>query len=142
MRHSKWILAVALTLASFLSGCRNQDEVKRDQYYAEGYQLYMTYCANCHQSDGSGMASLYPPLKGSEFLTRKEQFICISKNGLSGEIQVGGKIYNRPMPANPKLTDIELAEIVTYVYNTWGDETSYTPIDSVTQALDRCEPPR
>lgn len=121
-----------------LSACQSADELKTEQYYSEGYQLYTTHCANCHQADGSGLADLYPPLQKSTYLSRRDEMICVVKNGLSGEIQVGGKTYNRPMPANPKLTDIEIAEIVTYVTNTWGVKTSYMPIDSVTAALTRC----
>lgn len=136
MQHGVRVVLIVVGL-SFLS-CQSAEEIKRDQYYAEGYQLYTTYCANCHQADGQGMASLYPPLKASEFLNNKKNFICITKNGMAGEIQVNGKTYNRPMPANPRLTDIEIAEIVTYVYNTWGNETAYTPTDSVSQALRNC----
>jgi mono/diheme cytochrome c family protein len=136
---SKGIRLIVASIVG-LAACRNSEELKRDQYYAEGYQLYMTHCANCHQADGSGLANLYPPLKSSEFLGKKEAFICITKNGMSGEIQVGDKTYNRPMPANPQLKDIEIAEIVTYVYNTWGNETSYTSTDSVTHVLRNCTP--
>ncbi|MPR32182.1 c-type cytochrome [Cytophagaceae bacterium SJW1-29] len=121
-----------------LCGCQSAEELKTEQYYAEGYQLYTTQCSNCHQADGQGLADLYPPLRESTYLSRKNDLICITKNGLSGKIKVGSKTYNRPMPANPKLTDIEIAEIVTYVTNTWGKETNYTPIDSVTAALTRC----
>lgn len=121
-----------------LSACQSAEELKTEQYYSEGYQLYTTHCANCHQADGSGLADLYPPLWKSTYLSRKEEMICVVKNGLSGEIKVGDKTYNRPMPANPKLTDIEIAEIVTYVTNTWGKKTTYMPIDSVTAALTRC----
>lgn len=131
------IAAIACFIATM--ACRNSEQLKRDQYYSEGYQLYTTHCANCHQADGRGMANLYPPLEGSEFLNRKEEVICLTKLGIKGEITVAGKSYNRPMPANPKLTTIEIAEIVTYVYNTWGKEDIYTPIDSVTQALNHCE---
>lgn len=122
-----------------LSACQSADELKTEQYYSEGYQLYTTQCANCHQADGRGLADLYPPLQESAYLSRQNELICVIKNGLSGEIKVGGKTYNRPMPANPKLTDIEIAEIVTYMTNTWGNEITYTPIDSVTAALTRCE---
>ena len=121
-----------------LSACQSADELKTEQYYSEGYQLYTTHCANCHQADGSGLADLYPPLQKSTYLSRRDEMICVVKNGLSGEIQVGGKTYNRPMPANPKLTDIEIAEIVTYVTNSWGKKANYMPIDSVTAALTRC----
>ena len=122
-----------------LSACQSADELKTEQYYSEGYQLYTTHCANCHQAEGSGLADLYPPLSESTYLSRRNEMICVVKNGLSGEIKVGGKTYNRPMPANPKLTDIEIAEIVTYVTNTWGEKTVYMHTDSVTAALTRCE---
>lgn len=134
MKRRGWIGVLLVTL----SACQNAQDLKTEQYYAEGYQLYTTQCANCHQADGKGLADLYPPLLASTYLSRQNELICVIKNGLSGEIQVAGKTYNRPMPANPKLTDIEIAEIVTYVTNTWGKETTYTPIDSVTAALTRC----
>ncbi len=121
-----------------LSACQSADELKTEQYYSEGYQLYTTQCANCHQADGQGLANLYPPLQEATDLARRNELICLIKNGLSGEIQVAGKTYNRPMPANPKLTDIEIAEIVTYMTTSWGKETTYTRIDSVTAALTRC----
>lgn len=122
-----------------LASCQSSQELKLEQYYSEGYQLYTTHCANCHQAEGTGLANLYPPIKGSSYLLRKADLVCLIKNGLAGEIQVAGKTYNRPMPANPKLPDLEIAEIVTYVNNTWGKDTTYMPTDSVTAMLIRCE---
>lgn len=140
MRRLKSFLPVLFVSFSGIltTSCQDAEKLKTDQYYAEGYALYTTHCANCHQDDGKGMANLYPPLQGSEYLDNKELFICITRNGLSGEIEVAGKKYNRPMPANPNLKDIEIAEIVTYVYATWGNDTLYTPTDSVNQILTRC----
>ncbi len=127
-----------LFLVVMSAACESKDELKRDQYYSEGYQLYTANCANCHQADGKGLANLYPPIIGSKYVSQTGPLVCIIKNGLEGEIVVAGKTYNRPMPANPKLTDIEIAEIVTYVSNSWGNETTYTRIDSVTASLLRC----
>lgn len=140
LKSLSYVLSV-LVVGSTFTSCQDPEKLKTDQYYAEGYSLYTTHCANCHQEDGKGMANLYPPLQGSEYLDNKELFICITRNGLAGEIEVAGKKYNRPMPANQGLKDIEIAEIVTYVYNTWGGETRYTPTDSVTQVLTRCTTP-
>jgi mono/diheme cytochrome c family protein len=134
LKRSAWVGVFLITV----SACQSTEELKTEQYYSEGYQLYTAHCANCHQADGRGLADLYPPLRESTYLSRKSELICVIKNGLSGEIKVAGKTYNRPMPANSKLTDIEIAEIVTYVTNTWGQETRYTPTDSVTAALTRC----
>ena len=114
----------------------DQEKVKRDQYYAEGSLLYTTYCANCHQADGKGMASLYPSL---HYLDKNyARFACIVKNGLDEEIIVNGDTFNRPMPANPKLSAMEIAEIATFVYNTWGGETDYVKTDSIKKALGEC----
>lgn len=136
LNHPRLLL---LLLVIISAACESKEEVKRDQYYSEGYQMYTANCANCHQADGKGLANLYPPIVGSKYVSQTGLLVCIIKNGLAGEIVVAGKTYNRPMPANPKLTDIEIAEIVTYVNNSWGTETTYTRIDSVTASLLRCE---
>ncbi|ODS79252.1 MAG: hypothetical protein ABS46_16065 [Cytophagaceae bacterium SCN 52-12] len=119
-------------LASAAISCRSAEELKRDQYFVEGERLYGVYCANCHQPGGEGMANLYPPL---HFPKDKGRFIQVARHGIDGEIEVNGQVYNRPMPANPMLTDLEIAEITTFIYNSWGGESVYTPIDSVRSAL-------
>lgn len=123
----------------FLSGlvlaaisCTSREKIKRDQYFIRGEELYGAYCANCHQPGGEGMANLYPSL---HFPGGKERFIQIVKYGLDGEITVDGQVFNRPMPANPGLTDLDIAELATFIYNKWGGEDVYTPIDSVKTAL-------
>jgi mono/diheme cytochrome c family protein len=121
-----------------LFGCRNEEELKTEQYYVEGMQLYMTHCSNCHQPGGEGLSNLYPPVKGSALLTDKAFVACIVKNGMQGTILVNGKEFNRPMPGNAKLTPIEIAEIMTFVTNKWGKDSLYTSIESVEKALENC----
>jgi len=132
-------LATFLTLHLLLSSCQSANELKSEQYFAEGYQLYTTNCANCHQNEGEGMANLYPPLKGSAALTDKALLACIIKNGMKDTIVVAGKKFSRPMPANPKLTDLEIAEIVTYLSMKWYTDSTLTPIEEVSKALKECK---
>ncbi|MEI7585295.1 cytochrome c [Runella sp.] len=120
-----------------LNSCQSEGNVKRDQYIAEGFTLYQTHCANCHQRDGKGLENLYPALS-SEYLMDKSNVICWIKNGINQPMTVNGKIYNRAMPANPALKDLETAEIVTYVYATWGKQKEITPIETVQEALEEC----
>lgn len=121
------------TVLYFLvASCTSREQIKREQYFVEGERLYGLYCANCHQPGGEGMANLYPPL---HFLGDKTRFIQIVKHGIDKEITVNGVSYHRPMPANSGLTELDIAEITTFVYNKWGKETAYTPIDSVKKAL-------
>ncbi|SNS64972.1 Cytochrome C oxidase, cbb3-type, subunit III [Belliella buryatensis] len=91
------------------------------QYAIEGKILYENYCANCHQTDGIGLGKLIPPLRGSDYMLEDiGRTVHIIKYGLKGEIIVNDQKYNQPMPANPQLTNMEIAQIVTYLYNIWG----------------------
>ncbi len=88
-----------------------------------GKTLYENYCGNCHQSDGVGLGKLIPPLKDSDYFKASlHRSVWIMKYGQTGEIEVNGQKYNQPMPASPKLTPLDIAQISTYLYNIWGME--------------------
>ncbi|MGA0558358.1 c-type cytochrome [Larkinella sp. VNQ87] len=129
-----------LALLPFLAliGCQSQEQLKQEKYFVEGYQLYTQHCANCHQEDGKGLEALYPPINGSDFLKNKETVICLIRYGQQGPITVNGRTYNRPMPENRQLTDIDIAEITTYIYNKWGNETVITEVKEASKVLDTC----
>lgn len=130
---------LALFVGFAVCSCQSASELKSEQYFAEGYQLYTTNCANCHQNDGEGMANLYPPINGSSALTNKALLVCIIKNGMKDTIVVAGKKFSRPMPANPKLTDLEIAEIVSFLTMKWHSDSTLTPIEEVSNALQICK---
>lgn len=121
-----------------ISGCTNSEKVKKEQYFVEGYQLYKTYCANCHSEDGKGLGDLYPPLNRKDPLPSKELFACIVKNGISEKLTIDGKVYERTMPPNPGLTELDIAEIATYIYNKWGNDTTYTNIYDIKRGFENC----
>jgi mono/diheme cytochrome c family protein len=116
-------------------GCQN---IKRDQYIAEGYKLFQANCANCHQKNGEGMANLYPPIS-KEYLTNKANVVCWIKYGINQPVVVKGKNYNRAMPGNQALQNLDIAEIMTYLYNTYDKESELFPIDSVAAIRERCK---
>jgi cytochrome c551 len=125
---------------SLLTISCNQDEVKRKQYYIDGQVLYKTHCANCHQENGQGLAGLYPPIMGSDYLKKnKESILCSMRNGLQDTIVVNGKTYHQPMPANTQLQALDVAEIATYIYNEWGNEKVITDVKSVQKVLNECK---
>ena len=91
------------------------------QYAIQGKIIFEKNCANCHQKDGSGLGKLIPPIKNSDyFLEDKSRTARIIKYGQTGPITVNGIENNEAMPANPKLTDLEIAQLMTYLYNIWG----------------------
>lgn len=90
---------------------------------AAGEKLYQTYCAACHQPNGQGLAGAFPPLAASDYLLAdKNRAIKTVIGGLSGEITVNGKTYNAVMPNLSYLNDEQVANVVTYVMNSWGNE--------------------
>lgn len=138
MRPGGSVVFFLLIISCF--ACQSEEEIKREQYITEGILIYQNNCANCHQRQGQGLAALYPPLAGADYLADKNDVICLIRYGQQGPILVNGKRYNRPMPPQPQLSDLEVAELITYIYNEWGNETKLTPVGEVTPILDRCRP--
>jgi nitrite reductase (NO-forming) len=86
-----------------------------------GKELYGRTCFACHQSEGQGVPNAFPPLAKSDFLNaNSDRAIGAVLHGLSGEITVNGKKFNNVMTSQ-NLTDEEVADVLTYVYNSWGN---------------------
>jgi cytochrome c551 len=124
-------------LIFLLPSCQSNEKLKLEQYYIGGKEIYEQNCANCHQKDGKGLQNLYPPIAGSDFLKDKTKVILLIKNGISGEIGVNGKNYNQPMPANNQLQNLDIAEVVTYIYNEWKVEYKVTTTEEVAKVLNK-----
>lgn len=101
----------------------------------QGKEIYMKagpgggMCFTCHQANGEGLAGQFPPLAGSDWvLGDKGRLIKISMYGLMGEIEVNGVKYNNVMapPGIPpgSLTDEQIANVLTYIRNDWGNSAS------------------
>ena len=119
--------------------CTTQD-TKLKQYKVQGEELYLKYCSNCHQVSGKGLGLVYPPLDVSDFVDdNPEAVICLMENGIKGEIVVNGESFNQPMPGMPQLTDLEIAEIATYLYNSWDREEGIIEVNDVTAIIRKCK---
>jgi nitrite reductase (NO-forming) len=69
------------------------------------------------------MPGVFPPLAGSDYLMAdKRRAIEIVLNGLTGPVTVSGEEFNSVMPPMSQLTDDGIANILTYVLNSWGNE--------------------
>lgn len=92
------------------------------QQIQAGQALFNGTCSVCHQNDGAGLANVFPPLAKSDFLAAdRKRAISIPVNGLTGTIKVNGLNYNSVMPPMSQLNDDEIANILTYVMNSWGN---------------------
>ncbi len=87
-----------------------------------GEVLYQAHCSNCHRTDGKGFQARFPPLVQSDFLSgNPQQLLAVVMGGLSGPITVNGVRYDEVMPPISYLYDQELALVMTYVLNQWGN---------------------
>jgi len=119
--------------------CRPKADVEFDLYKNNGEVLYNKYCSNCHQKDGKGLSLLYPPLNNSDFVDKNfEQVLCIMRNGKFTPTVVNGKTFEQPMKGIPALTDLDIAEIATYIYNTWDRQRGIVTVNEVTEKMKEC----
>ncbi|MBS0516398.1 MAG: nitrite reductase, copper-containing [Proteobacteria bacterium] len=94
----------------------------KDEQIAAGKQLFTGTCSVCHQASGEGLPNVFPPLAKSDFLAADpKRAMNIVTHGLTGKITVNGKEYDSVMPPMAQLTDDEVANILTYVLNSWGN---------------------
>lgn len=92
---------------------------------SRGQALYMKVCITCHQKDGGGVPRLNPPLiKTSYVLGDKKRLINIVLKGLNQPIEIEEEEYSNPMPAQPQLTDQQVADVLTFVRNNFGNKAS------------------
>lgn len=90
-----------------------------------GKDIYLKYCMSCHQVDGSGVPFTYPSLQKSNWLNGdKTKLIKVVLNGLEGEIDVNGEIFNASMPKQDNLTDKQIALVLTYLRQNFGNKAS------------------
>ena len=104
---------------------KTPDEVQDDltPLRAEaGGRLYTQHCAACHMADGKGDGIRFPPLDESEWvLGEKDVLIGVLLNGLDGQITVKGETFLGNMPPLDYLTDKEIAEVLTYIRSSFGN---------------------
>ena len=83
---------------------------------AIGQKIYNQYCMACHQSNGMGASGRFPPLNGTDWVTgNKERLVHLILNGMEGEIEVNGEIYDGLMPQHAFLNDDQIADVLTYI---------------------------
>ncbi len=106
----------------------NNQPVQAAEKVHQENAVYKKYCLVCHQADGSGVPGMYPPLgKGSWTGKDPKELVLILTNGLKGKVEVNGEFYNSEMPAQPQLTDEEIADVLSYIRSNFGN--SFDPID-------------
>ena len=111
-------------------GCSNTQRPARS-----GEQVFAGACSSCHQSSGEGSGRIYPPLAGSEWVVGDpDTLIRIVMHGIKGKIVVKGQTYDNIMsPWGAALTDAEIANVLTYVRTSWGNDAGEIAVSDVSR---------
>ncbi|MBL0743995.1 c-type cytochrome [Chryseolinea lacunae] len=118
------------------SNIRNPDPVKDNLNKGEavgGQKTFELYCATCHQKNGKGASGRFPSLVNTEWvLGDKKRLIGIVLNGMEGNIEVNGENFVNAMPQHSFLSDEDVAKVLTYVRESFGNKASAVETAEVT----------
>ncbi len=93
------------------------------EYMGAGKSVYTQNCLVCHQSTGTGVPGLNPPLKKTPYvLEDKQRLIGIILNGSNDGLVVNGSTYSNAMPAFAMLSDQDVANVTSYIRNSFGNK--------------------
>jgi len=130
---------VIFLFALLIISCENEESIEFKRYYSSGALVYQTHCQNCHGVNGEGLSALIPPLSDSLYLkNNKTTLPCFIKSGLKGVITISGKTFDDTMPAND-LSPVEIAQVLTYVGNSFGNKLNIVNEQMVQDDLVKCK---
>ncbi len=102
--------------------------------HERGLAVYNRTCIACHGPDGKGVPGAFPPLDGSTWPVGDPSIpIRILLLGLQGPIEVSGQKFENIMPPHTDLKDDEIADVLTYVRQSWSNDASAVSADLVKQ---------
>jgi mono/diheme cytochrome c family protein len=96
-----------------------------------GKKVYTLQCINCHQADGMGVPNANPPLKSKLVTGDKNKLIGIVIKGSATHEEINGITYYNVMPPNPGINDQEIADVLTYIRNSFGNKVSVVKVSEV-----------
>ncbi len=128
------VFAIAL-----IESCQTEAELNFARYYTNGSQIYAQHCVNCHGAKGEGLGKLYPPLTDSTYLIKnKKSLACIIKYGINDTMKVGNTLFSGKMPAEDRLPDMDIAAVITYIINSFGNKQGLYSVENAGTDLKGC----
>lgn len=108
--------------------------------YKNGRDIYLAKCASCHLEDGRGLGALIPPLAGADYLVaNRNRLPCIIRYGIADTIVVNGVQYAEQMAGHPELSDIDIANVLNYIGNSWGNQQTPFQLGELRAMLQSCD---
>lgn len=134
-----YVFLLGVIVVIVLKSCQSEEQINYARYFVGGRDLYIQHCQNCHSAKGEGLGDLIPPLTDTAFLSKnRNRIACMIKYGMDDAIVINGKPYEEKMPAEPNLTNMEIAQIVTYITNSFGNKQGIYNVDSALNDINVC----
>ena len=107
---------------------------KQENAVHPGKKVYTQYCKVCHRTKGMGVASVFPPLTPNEYITNKQKMIDVVLNGMKGKVEIDGETYTGLMAPHSHLTNQEIADVISYVRSSFGNQLEPVTVEEVQAA--------
>lgn len=119
-------------LASNVRQPHVENDILQKESLTAGAHIYQVYCGTCHQQNGRGASGRFPPLANTSWVTGdKNLLIGIVLKGMEGPIEVNSEQFNGTMPQHSFLSDEEVATVLTYIRQNFGNEASQVTVADV-----------
>lgn len=129
-----------VAVIAVINACQSADEIEMARYFSNGKDIYKAKCQNCHGEKGEGLGELAPPLTDTVFLKEhKEKLACYIKNGANEPMTIHGKVYDEKMPGFNELHDIDIAQVIVYITNNFGNKQGMYSHEQVNKDLQNCK---
>jgi nitrite reductase (NO-forming) len=99
----------------------------------DGKKVYDTYCVSCHMENGMGVEGAFPSLVKTGNLSDKNRLVKIILQGMRGPIKINGSSFDGEM-AGIEMTDKEVADVINYIRNTWGNKAPLVQVSEIPAA--------
>jgi mono/diheme cytochrome c family protein len=133
--HFKQVVGILCLVYGLLWSCQSDGYVRKAQFITNGQKLYRTHCQNCHGQNGEGLGTLYPALKNQDRLqTLRKELPHLIRFGTDTH-SIASDELRQKMPPNPQLTPIEIAYVLTYIHNAFGNEGDMYSLEEVQAQL-------
>jgi len=120
MMRNKIFFSAFFLLPIFL--CFTYQDQNLEESMKRGKEVYMMHCQNCHAQNGEGIEGVNPPVAKTMYLKDAKKNINIILSGQNGEITVNGKKYDALMNPMNYLDDRQIADVLNYIRNSWGNK--------------------
>ena len=124
-------LSVFVITIAFAQG-RKENEITKSENYKNGKEVYDKVCLSCHMEDGAGVPHLNPPLIKTSYVSgNKTKLIQIVLKGMNERVKIDDESYSNIMASHADLTDKQIADVLTFIRNSFGNKYSLVTANEV-----------